>query len=67
MQTNEYEEIEYYYQKRYILNVFELLTFKKMRKWMESTLYWDTKGHYEICAFTVSQEPQGKKRKNSCI
>ncbi len=49
MQTNEYEEIEYYYQKGIFLMFLSFLPSKKMRKWMESTLYWDTKGHNEIC------------------
>ncbi len=36
---------------------------------MPSTLYWETKGHYENLYneyFIVPQEPQGKKRKNLC-
>ncbi len=37
---------------------------------MPSTLYWETKGLYENLyneSFIVSQEPQGKKRKNLCL
>ncbi len=37
---------------------------------MPSILYWETKGHYENLyneCFIVSQEPQGKKRKNLYI
>ncbi len=37
---------------------------------MQSTLYWETKditrNVYNEC-YIVSQEPQGKTRKNSCI
>ncbi len=63
MQSNEYEERK----ERYILNVFELVTYKKnAKKWMPSTLYWERKGHNENLYneyFIVSQEPRNKKRK----
>ncbi len=46
MQTNQYQEVEKTLLKRYILSVFEL-TYKKTRKLMQSTLYWERKGHCE--------------------
>ncbi len=33
--------------KMYILSVFELVTYKKKKKLIQSTLYWETKGHCE--------------------
>ncbi len=49
---------------------FSLLRTKKTRKRKESTLYWETKditrNVYNEC-YIVSQEPQGKTRKNLSI
>ncbi len=47
MQTNQYEEIEKHYQKTIFCVFLSLLHKKKTRKWMQSTLYWETKGHCE--------------------
>ncbi len=53
MQTNQYQETEKTLQKRYILSVFELVTYKKMLKLIQSTLYWETEGHCEKCIMSV--------------
>ncbi len=45
MQTNQYEEIEKLYQE--VFECFSTCYLEKMRKWMESTQYWETKEHYE--------------------
>ncbi len=48
IQTNQYQEAEKHYQKMYILNVFEPVTYKKKKKrkkLIQSTLYWETNGH----------------------
>ncbi len=47
IQTNQYQQAEKTLPKIYILSVFELATYKKTRKWMQSTPYWETKGHSE--------------------
>ncbi len=49
---------------------FSACYLQKTRKWMPCTLYWESKGHYENLyneSFIVSQDPQGKKRKNLCL
>ncbi len=56
--------------KRYILSVFELLTFKKRENGLKA-LYIGiqkdiTRNVYNEC-FIVSQQPQGKNRKTRCI
>ncbi len=46
---------------------FSACYLQKTRKWMPSTLYWETKGLYKNLyneSFIVSQKSQGKKRKN---
>ncbi len=56
--------------KRYILSVFELVTYKKRENGCKALYIGKqkeiTRNVYDEC-FIVSQEPQGKKRKNSCI
>ncbi len=47
IQTNQYQQAEKTLPKMYILSVFELATYKKTRKWIQSTLYWETKGQCE--------------------
>ncbi len=47
MQTNQYEEIGKHYKKGIFCVFLSLLHTKKTRKCMPSTLYWETKGHYE--------------------
>ncbi len=53
--------------KSYILSVFEFVTYKKTRKLMQSTLYWETKGHckkvYNEC-FIVQKNHKAKNAKS---
>ncbi len=44
MQTIQNEKNRITLPKKYILSVFDIVTYKKTRKWMESTLYWEAKG-----------------------
>ncbi len=44
IQTNQYQQAEKTLPKMYILSIFELATYKKTRKRIQSTLYWETKG-----------------------
>ncbi len=47
METNQYLEAEKTLPKVYILSVFELVTYIKRGKWIQSTLYWERKGYCE--------------------
>ncbi len=70
MQTNQYQEIEKTLPKRYILIVFELVTYKKRENWCKA-LYirkqkdFARKVYNEF--FYSSKEPKGKKHKNSWV
>ncbi len=69
IQTNQYEEIELHYEKGIFFCVFELVTYKKRENGCKALYIGKqkdiTRNLYNEC-FIVSQEPQGKKRKNSC-
>ncbi len=70
MQTNQYEEIEKYFEKGILCVILSLLPTKKNAKMdAKHSILRNKKTLRETCIMSVyfSQEPQGKKRKNSCI
>ncbi len=47
IQTNQYQQAEKNITKNVYFEGFELATYKKTRKRIQSTLYWETKGQCE--------------------
>ncbi len=53
MQTNQYKEIDEHFQKRYILSVFELVTYKKLENGWKALCIGKQKDNKKTCIINV--------------